>query len=311
MVNAEMPNISVIIPAYNVAPFIGETLDSVFQQTRRDFEVIVVNDGSTDDTAEKLAPYRDRIVYIEQKNGGVMRARNAGLEASQGAFIAVVDGDDLWEPKFLEILAGMLDADPHLDAAYPNAWFFGSPNFSGRLHQDVFPVAEPVDFDRVLRRECCVFGSLVFRRAVLDDVGAYDESLNGQGGEDLELWLRMLSRGHRFGFTREPLVHYRWRHNSLSRTGVGLMKGVVSVYEKLLAKYELTASQREWIEARMPEMRAQLDFALFKDAVLKGNYADASRYLANANRFYRRPKFAVAQILMNVVPGLVAKVAAR
>lgn len=130
--------VSVIIPAYNVAPFIAETLDSLFAQTWRNFEAVVINDGSTDDTEERLTPYRDRIVYIKQENRGVMAARNAGLQAARGRYIALLDGDDLWEPKFLETLAGMLQADPNLSVAYPNAVFFGSPNFAGRLHQDVF-----------------------------------------------------------------------------------------------------------------------------------------------------------------------------
>ena len=106
------PTISIIVPAYNVGPYIAETLDSALAQTRRDFEVIVVNDGSTDDTEARIAPYRDRIVYLRHENRGVMATRNAGLGAARGAYIALLDGDDLWEPRFLEVLAGMLDADP-------------------------------------------------------------------------------------------------------------------------------------------------------------------------------------------------------
>lgn len=302
------PNISIIVPAYNVGPFIAETLDSALAQTRRDFEVIVVNDGSTDDTEERVAPFRDRIVYLRHENRGVMATRNAGIRAARGGYIALLDGDDLWEPRFLEVLAGMLDADAGLGVAYPNAVFFGSPNFAGRLHQDVFPVAEPVTFDRVLRRECYVFGSLVFRRSVVDAVGWFDEELQGQGAEDFELWLRMLRRDVRFRFSREALAQYRWRHNSLSNTGVGLMKCVTSVYEKLLSKYELDPSQREWVEARLPEIRAQLDFALFREAMAKRQYADASRHLAAANRYYRRPRLMVAQLAMRVAPDWVGRV---
>ncbi|HMX29971.1 MAG TPA: glycosyltransferase family 2 protein, partial [Blastocatellia bacterium] len=178
------PAVSIIIPAYNVAPFIAETLDSVFAQTYRDFEVILINDGSTDGTAEQIKPFLNRIVYLEQPNSGVMAARNAGLRAARGRYIALLDSDDLWQPRFLEVLVGMLEADATLDVAYPNAWFFGSPNFDGKLHQDVMPVAEPITFDRVLRRECHIFGLLVFRRDLIDRIGGYDESLQGQGAED-------------------------------------------------------------------------------------------------------------------------------
>ncbi len=305
------PAISVIIPAYNVAPFIAETLESLLAQTRRGFEAIVINDGSTDETEERLAPYLDRIVYLRQENSGVMAARNAGIRASRGRYIALLDGDDLWEPKFLEVLTGMLESDPDLSVAYPNAVFLGSPNFAGRLHQDVFPVAEPVTFDRVLRRECYIFGSLLIRREALDEAGWFDESLDGQGAEDFELWLRMLQRGHRFKFTGEVLAKYRWRSDSLSNAGAGLLSCLVSIYEKFLAAELTTESQREWIESQLPELRAQLSYARFKDALASKNFKAAAGHLASANKFYRRPKLAIAQVVMRLAPGVVAKITAR
>ena len=183
--------------------------------------------------------------------------------------------------------------------------------FAGRLHQDVFPVAEPVSFERVMRRECYIFGSLVFRRAILDAVGPYDESLQGQGAEDFELWLRMLRHGVRFGFSREPLARYRWRSNSLSNTGVGLLKCVVSVHEKLLAQYGLDEAPRAWVESRLPALRADLAFALFKDALAKRRFDDARRHLAEANAVYRRPKLTAAGLLLRVAPEMVARLVAQ
>ncbi|MEK7831790.1 MAG: glycosyltransferase family A protein, partial [Acidobacteriota bacterium] len=118
---SNIPAVSVIIPAYNLAPYIAETLDSLFAQTYRDFEAILVNDGSTDDTEERIAPYRDRLAYIRQENKGVMAARNAGLKAAHGRYIALLDGDDVLLPRFLEVLVGMLEADQTLSVAYPNA----------------------------------------------------------------------------------------------------------------------------------------------------------------------------------------------
>ena len=305
-----MPNlVSVIIPVYNVAPYIAEALESLFAQTWRDVEAIVINDGSTDETEEKLAPYRDRIVLIKQENSGVMAARNAGLRVARGRYIALLDGDDLWAPRFLERLVGLLESDASLSLAYPNAVFLGSPNFSGRLYQEVFPATEPVTFDRVLRRKCHIFGSVVMRREALDDVGLFDESLKGQGAEDFELWLRMLQRGHRFKFTSESLAKYRWRQDSLSNTGIGSLSCLISVYEKFLAS-ELTAEDnRVWIKSRLPELRAQLDYAQFKDATARSDFKQAAEHLANANRYYRRPKLMIAQIMMRLAPRLVAKIA--
>ena len=302
------PAVSVIIPAYNVAPYITETLDSLFAQTYPDFEAILINDGSTDETEDRIAPFRDRLVYIAQQNHGVMAARNAGLRAARGHYIALLDGDDILLPRFLEALVGMLESDSTISAAYPNACYFGWPRHDGKLHQDVFSVAEPVTFDRVLRRECYIFGLLVFRREVIDEVGGYDESLQGQGAEDFELWLRMLRHGHRFKFTREPLVEYRWRHDSLSNTGVKILRCEVSVYEKLL-KGELTSAQREWIQARLPGLRAQLSYACFKEELRKRQFTQAEKHLADAAEFYRQPKLTLLRVAMKVAPQLVARIA--
>lgn len=304
------PAVSIIIPAYNSAPFLAETLGSAFAQTYRDFEIIVVNDGSTDNTDEVISEFQDRIVYVKQPNRGVMAARNTGLKAARGRFIALLDSDDLLLPNFLEVLVGMLEADSSLSVAYPNARYFGWPKHDGKLHQDVFPVAEPISFDRVLRRECYIFGLLVFRREVIEAVGNYDENLEGQGAEDFELWLRMLRHGFRFKFTTEVLALYRWRQDSLSNTGVKILRCVISVYEKLLGD-ELTDDQRQWIETRMPEWRAQLSYACFKDALQKHQFAEARKHLTDARQFYSQPKLAMLQVAMKVLPKLVAKLAGR
>ncbi|HVQ37505.1 MAG TPA: glycosyltransferase family 2 protein, partial [Pyrinomonadaceae bacterium] len=98
------PKVSIVMPAYNVSTYIGETLDSVFAQTWTDYEVIVVNDGSPDtvELERALGPYRPRIRYIKQNNLGAGAARNEGLRAAQGEFIAFLDADDLWFPNYLE-----------------------------------------------------------------------------------------------------------------------------------------------------------------------------------------------------------------
>ena len=96
-----MPEISVIVPTYNYAHFIGDCLDSIFAQTYKDFEVIVIDDGSTDDTARVLEKYKGEIRYIYQENKGLPAARNTGIKAAQGEYLAFLDSDDLWLPEKL------------------------------------------------------------------------------------------------------------------------------------------------------------------------------------------------------------------
>ncbi len=298
------PTVSVIIPAYNVGPYIDETLNSLFAQTYRDFEAIVINDGSTDETEKKLAPFRDRIVYIKQKNAGLAAARNAGLRAARGRFIALLDGDDIWLPKFLETLVNLLEKDSSLTAAFPNAFFFGSPRYGGRLYQEVYPATNPVTFERVLNRDCYIFVAVVFRRIVLEDVGMFDENMPSSA-EDFDLWLRMLQSGYRFAFITEPLVKYRWRQNSLSNNGVGMLRSVISVYEKLYTDERRTTGQRRLIEANLADLRPQLNFALFRQYLRDRNYGEATSQLAAATEQHQSLKRRALLAAMYIIPGMI------
>ena len=132
------PRVSVIVPAYNTAPFIAETLDSVFAQSMTDFEVIVVNDGSPDTPAleQALLPYRDRIRYRVQANGGLSAARNTAIRASRSELIALLDSDDVWEPDYLRHQVQQLD-DRSLTVVYPDATLFGETRRAGSRFMDV------------------------------------------------------------------------------------------------------------------------------------------------------------------------------
>ena len=121
--NADAPKVSVIIPAYNVAPYIAETLASVLAQTYRSWEAIVVNDGSTDtrELETALGPFRDRITYIVQENKGAGAARNAAMAVASGEWLAFVDGDDYWAPTYLERQLANLQ-ERNLEMSGPTGW---------------------------------------------------------------------------------------------------------------------------------------------------------------------------------------------
>ncbi len=115
--------VSIMMPAYNAEQFLAEAMESVLAQTYSNWELLVVNDGSTDDTAVIAAQFTDpRIQLIHKENGGESSARNMALEHSQGAFIAYLDADDAWLPHHLETLAGYLQAHPERDAVYADGW---------------------------------------------------------------------------------------------------------------------------------------------------------------------------------------------
>ena len=134
--NTDPPSVavSVIIPAYNAAPFIAQTIESVLGQTFRNFEVIVVNDGSPD-TAElerELQSYMDRIRYQTQPNAGPSSARNLGIREARGEFVAFLDSDDAWLPDYLATQMKILIADPSIDLLYSNGVVIGDVPYAGR-----------------------------------------------------------------------------------------------------------------------------------------------------------------------------------
>src|SRR3977135_1454602 len=140
------PLVSIIIPAYNVAPFIGETLDSVFGQTCTDFEVILVNDGSpdTEEFERVLQPYRDRIRYLKQENSGASAARNAGLRGARGELRAFLDSYDLWAPQYLEQQLKFI-REYGCDLACADAMIFGVSADAGHSYMESLMESAPAE----------------------------------------------------------------------------------------------------------------------------------------------------------------------
>jgi len=185
--------VSVIIPAYNVAPYIAETLSSVFAQTTSAFEVIVVNDGSpdTEELEEALQPFRDRILYVKLENCGLAGARNTAIRAAKGDLIALLDGDDLWMPQYIETQTRFLRCHPDYDLVYCNAELFGESIYAARYYMDVCPSFGEATAAATISRNCNVFVSVTARAEALGAI-EFDESL--RSCEDFDCLLRLLLR---------------------------------------------------------------------------------------------------------------------
>jgi glycosyltransferase involved in cell wall biosynthesis len=186
------PRVSVIVPAFNAARTIRDAVASVFAQTYRDFEVIVVDDGSTDGTCAALEAWRDRVSYVAQPNGGPGRARNTGIGRARGEFVAFLDADDLWLPHKLERQIEYFDAFPDAGLVH-TAVCLGMAD-AGALARATAAVAHTPP----RRIYCELFEtrteihtlSVMVRRAVLDEVGGFDERREIHV-EDWDLWLRI------------------------------------------------------------------------------------------------------------------------
>lgn len=236
-------SISVVIPAYNASRFLAETLESALAQTLPPDEVLVIDDGSTDDTATIAARYASRVRVISRTNHGLPASRNFGVEASTGEWIAFLDSDDVWEPNMLERQMEEL-TKANADVSYTGRVLLMQQGGTATLGE-VMCASSAKDIRKVLFYQYGPFvpSSVVVRRSSFEAVNGFDPTMR-RGNEDFDLWLRMLHAGAKFTSCPEPLLRYR-RHEanwSLDRTW---MESCLEVYRRHVLPYLPRSTQ--WI----------------------------------------------------------------
>jgi glycosyltransferase involved in cell wall biosynthesis len=300
------PTVSIIIPCYNTARFVGDTLASVFAQTRTDFEAIVVNDGSPDSEVleQVLVPYRDRIVYLKQENRGIAGARNTGISAARCEYLAFLDSDDMWEPDYLAVQLAELERDPSIDVLYPDAVIFGDSPHAGRRSFELSPSTGEVTFERVVTQECNVRVFATARRETVLRAGLFDESL--RSSEDFDLWLRVLKAGGRIAYHHKVLARYRRRDGSLSANTVWMCNHILKVLEKV-ESLPLSDSERKAVVREQARWHATLQLEIGRQEFLTGNASIAADRIAEANRYFRRRKLTFVVALLRLAPRLLLR----
>lgn len=223
------PAFSVVIPLYNTERYIAGTLDSVLAQTFADFEVVVVNDASTDSgpsIVERYAKQDSRIRMITQANRGLAGARNGGIRVARGSYIALIDADDLWLTDKLALHFAHLDANPHVGVSFDPSLFIDEHGTPLGLAQS--PKLRDIDADHIFCRNPVGNGSAaVMRRAALDDIEFHIDTPEGRRScwfdesfrqsEDIELWTRIAATTHwKFQGIPQPLTLYRVNTTGLS-----------------------------------------------------------------------------------------------
>jgi glycosyltransferase involved in cell wall biosynthesis len=203
------PKVSVIIPIYNMAGCLEKCLKSVMTQTFQDFEVLIVNDGSTDGLKEIVKNIADgeKIRYLEQKNKGISSARNLGIKNARGKYIAFLDVDDEWLPDKLQRQVGFLEKNEQCGLSYCDAYKINaSGKVAGKCREKRMPYRGRV-CRQLFYSNFIVTSSVMVRKALLERAGLFDETIMIHDGEDFDLWLR-LSMLTEFAFTNIPLVKY-------------------------------------------------------------------------------------------------------
>lgn len=237
------PLVSVIVPAYNYGHFIGETIASVRAQTYQNWECLVVDDGSTDNTREvvsKLINEDGRVRYFFQENQGLAAARNSGIAETKGEYLQFLDADDLIEPLKLEKHVAFLEQNSSIDIVYGNTRYFRSDNPSERLFscwgatEPWMPeISESVDAVEALVKRVIVVHAPLLRRTVALDIGPFDVTMNAC--EDWHFWIRGAAQGKQFRYldAEETLALIRWHPQSMSQNDRLMTTHVVGMRRKV------------------------------------------------------------------------------
>lgn len=233
-----MPAVSIVIPAYNQGHYLGVAVRSVLSQTFPDYEAIIVDDGSTDNTPEVAGAFTDpRIRYVRQENRGLSGARNTGIRHAAGELVSFLDSDDLFLPEKLALLVEALRAQPDLGMVAGQALIIDE---HGRPTGRAFTTPLPADSAQLLIWNPLHVGSVLARRAWLDRAGPFDETLRSY--EDWDMWLRLARAGCRFGWVDQPVSLYRSHRGQMTRNGEQMTRAAFAVLDKVFGDPALPAS---------------------------------------------------------------------
>jgi glycosyltransferase involved in cell wall biosynthesis len=252
--------LSVVVPAFNAERTIAATIRSVLGQTRADFELIVVDDGSSDRTPEIAGRFAEdpRVRLVRQQNAGPAAARNRGIDEAGGEYVSFLDHDDLWMPEYLERMAAALDGVPEAGFAYADGWVVDDE--SGRVRRGTAleiagaPAerpADPTEFLAALLHRTFIRSATTIRSDALAEAGGFDPALDGV--DDFDLWSRILLRGRRAVQAPGMLVIFRAHSESLSRDALRMCVARREVVRRLAEDYGAPAEISAAAAAQVPD----------------------------------------------------------
>jgi GT2 family glycosyltransferase len=265
----DAPRVSVVIPTYNRAELLAESIESVLRQSYRDLEVVVCDDGSTDDTAARVQALESRVRYLGLPHTGRPGSpRNRGIEAARGELVAFLDDDDLWEPDKLARQIELMDRGGLSFVYTDRRLLFSDGSQSAPVATPALPGSDRF-MDLVLQGQFPSVCTVLMQRSLLRQVNGFDETL--ETAEDLDLWLR-LGRIARAGRVPEPLVLVRRRAGTLSdRSGPLAFRNAIEILQRALATQDLQPSELRVGHATLARLHARLAARLARQGDLAGS----------------------------------------
>lgn len=282
------PEVSVIIPAYNAEAYLAETIESARAQTFRSFEILVIDDGSSDNSADVAERFTPQVRVLRKKNGGPASARNLGIRESSGKYIAFLDSDDLWMPDKLARQVAYFESHPAVGLLYGEALMFRIVDGEKRLEGKIGYTGE-ASLRLLLYGDFIPNSTVMIRRECIDRVGLLNESRDLIAVEDYEYWMRIAKEFPIAGMP-EPLAWYRLRDGNLMGDGKDIDKGLrlsmAALREFERQHPEIWREQAVDREQLFARMHVRAGFAWRK----RGNWRACARKYADAIRESAHPR---------------------
>lgn len=231
-----MPRISVVVPTYNQAQYLGKTIESVLAQRYRDYDLIVVDDGSTDGTRKIVEGFGGRVRYLYQRNRREAAARNAGIRASNGEYVAFLDSDDLWLPNKLEVDFELLTSMPEAKMVYSNVAYIDERGWIIGHRRERSPSGNVLR--ALVLNNFIVVSSVMVRRECLEEVGGFNEDPELSGSADWELWTR-LAADSPIIFSGMGTVQYRIHAEKMMADPYRMKKAMLRAHELMFSNPSL------------------------------------------------------------------------
>jgi glycosyltransferase involved in cell wall biosynthesis len=265
-----IPAVSVIIPAYNQARYVRKSIQSVFDQTYPDFELIVVDDGSTDETPQILASIHDpRMRVVRQQNAGLSAARNTGLRESSAPLVTLLDSDDFFLPDKLYVLKEYLDTHADIGMVSGGTQYVDQDD---QVFAEAIESTGSLDLPAILFRNPFTPSAVMVRREWFDTVGMFDETL--RACEDWNLWQRMAYAGCQFAWVNHPVTAYRFHRGQMTRESDRMRIAIFSTMDKFFCQPDL------------PEK-----YQAIKDDAYASAYVHSTAYAYNAMNFEKGQEY--------------------
>jgi len=273
MSNENQPTISAVVAAYQAEEWIAEALEAILGQTRPPDEVIVVDDGSTDGTAEVLERFADRVKIVRRANGGCPAAFNTAFSHATGDFVALCGSDDVWVPEKLEWQMQAIERHPEVDVLCGDARLFGRVEGSYAKPPGTGVLDSAALTEALYRANIICAPSVVIRRSLFEALGPFVENF---GADDYEYWMRCLRAGARFYYDPRPLLGWRQHDNNLSSKEIWMLE----------CSYEVRRRYADDVADRgvVHEMLAADLFKIGRTRVDEGRPRDARKAFAHALR---------------------------